>query len=364
MLETFSISSSTGSYLVEVGLNLEQTNSLSKSPDVVIADQNVANLWFFGQTENALLVDAIEENKTLDGCAKLIEGMRSKGASRGSHLYAFGGGIIQDLSTFCASTYMRGIRWTYIPTTLLGMVDSCIGGKSSINVGPFKNIAGNFYPPQKIVIDIKFCKTLALAERLAGLCEAVKICFAASDEQFEDYLQIVSESSSDLSEEKILQVVILSLKTKKRFIEEDEFDNGPRLLLNFGHTFGHAIEAATNFSITHGIAVGIGMLAEIQFGNAISNTKIISNRVLCLEGYIKKVLAVLPESIHALKSLDIEAAMRAFKSDKKHSSQEYVVVVANANGYLERVRVPICVETDELVRKRFSLLKEGFISEI
>jgi 3-dehydroquinate synthase len=364
MLETFKISSSTGEYLVEIGLNLEETKSLEKSPNIVIADQKVAQLWYPNQFSDVLLVEALEENKTLDGCAKLIEGLRSKGASRGSHLYAFGGGIVQDLSTFCASSYMRGIKWTYVPTTLLGMVDSCIGGKSSINVGPYKNIAGNFYPPQKIANDIKFCKTLPLAERVAGLCEAVKICFAASGSEFEEYLQIFSGSSSDLSEQEILQVVILSLHTKKRFIEEDEFDNGPRLLLNFGHTFGHAIEAASNFSITHGIAVGIGMLAEIQFGNALNHSQSIPDRVVKLNLYIKELLANTPEVLECLQCLDVDAAMSAFKSDKKHSAQEYIVVVTNTNGYLERIRTPICNQTDDLVRKIFSVLKEGLIGGI
>lgn len=364
MLETFKVSSSTGDYIVEIGLDLEETRSLKKSSHLVIVDQNVANLWFAGEAGDALLVEALEENKTLEGCAKLIEGMRFKGASRGSHLYSFGGGIVQDLSTFSASVYMRGIEWTYMPTTLLAMVDSCIGGKSSINVGPYKNIAGNFYPPQKILIDVKFCKTLALAEQIAGLCEAVKICFASSDNEFEQYLKVISGSASVLSEKEILQIVTLSLRTKKRFIEEDEFDNGPRLLLNFGHTFGHAIEAATNFSINHGISVGIGMLAEIQFGNAISHSQVISERVVKLDAYIKGVLASTPEAVNFLRELDVDIAIRAFKSDKKHSAQEYVVVVANSQGYLERVRTPICNKADELVRGIFSQLKEGIISEI
>lgn len=364
MFETFKISSSAGEYLVEVGLNLEETKSLDKPSHIVIADQKVAQLWYSNQSNGVLLIEALEKNKTLFGCARLIEELRSKGASRETHLYAFGGGIVQDLSTFCASVYMRGLKWTYMPTTLLGMVDSCIGGKSSINVGPYKNIAGNFYPPQKIVIDIKFCKTLALAEYLAGLCEAVKICFAASGSEFEDYLKIFSEPSSDLSEQEILQVVILSLHTKKRFIEEDEFDNGSRLLLNFGHTFGHAIEAGTNFSITHGIAVGIGMLAELQFGNILNSSSNTPDRVNKLDRYIKRLLVNIPGVVKSLKSLDLDAAMMAFKSDKKHNAQEYVVVVANKTGYLERIRVPICSETDVLVSEIFAFLKEGFISEI
>jgi len=364
MLETFNIISSTGSYRVEIGADLVQTRSLNKSPNFIIIDQIVADLWFANEKHEALLVEASEKNKTLEGCAKLIEGLRAKGASRGSHLYAFGGGIVQDLSTFCASSYMRGIEWTYMPTTLLGMVDSCIGGKSSINVGPYKNIAGNFYPPKNIVIDIKFCKTLALADQVAGLCEAVKICFASSGDEFDEYLKLFCESKSSLSEQKIMQLVILSLHTKKRFIEEDEFDDGPRLLLNFGHTIGHAIEAATHFSINHGVAVGIGMFAEIQLGHAFKATKISSSREVALGSYVKGLLADIPEMVGALQFLDIEAAMKAFKSDKKHSSNEYVVVVTNSAGYLERVRAPICPQTDELVHRIFSFLKEGFVSEI
>ena len=106
------------------------------------------------------------------------------------------------------------------------------------------------------------------------------------------------------------------------------------------------------------------MLAEIQFGNALSHSQNTPDRVVKLGGYIKQLLATLPKSINCLKHLDVEAAMRAFKSDKKHSAQEYVVVVANASGYLERVRTPICSQTDELIRGIFSYLKEGFISEI
>ena len=364
MLETFNITSSSGEYWVEIGINLAETASLSEASEFVVIYQTVADLWFSDQTPDLIIVEASEENKTLAGCARIIEMLRLKGASRDSHLYAFGGGIVQDLATFSASAYMRGIRWTYMPTTLLGMVDSCIGGKSSINVGAYKNIAGNFYPPQKIVIDVKFCKTLDIAEKIAGLCEAVKICFAATGDEFEKFLKISSAINAHLSDEEIFEIVQLSLRTKKRFIEEDEFDNGPRLLLNFGHTFGHAIEAATNFSLTHGVAVGIGMLAEIKFAKFTTQDFSVSPRVIKLEAYIKKLLSNIPEMVQSLTILDVDAAMRAFKSDKKHSGKQYVVVVANSVGNLERVHVPIVSDADEFIRQIFEYLKEEFAGEI
>lgn len=220
MLEIFNIASSSGEYWVEIGVNLTETASLSKASEFVVIDQAVADLWFSDQTPDLIIVEASEENKTLAGCARIIEMLRLKGASRDSHLYAIGGGIVQDLATFSASAYMRGIRWTYMPTTLLGMVDSCIGGKSSINVGAYKNIAGNFYPPQKIVIDVKFCKTLDIAEKIAGLCEAVKICFAATGDEFEKFLKIASATKAQLSDEEILEIVQLSLRTKKGLLRK------------------------------------------------------------------------------------------------------------------------------------------------
>lgn len=364
MLETFNIISSTGGYSVDIGANLPVTASLGNSSNFLVIDKVVADLWYSDQMSNSIIVEAIEENKTLDGCAVIIEGLRALGASRDAHLCAIGGGIVQDLATFSASAYMRGIQWTYIPTTLLGMVDSCIGGKSSINVGMYKNIAGNFYPPKKIIIDVKFCNTLALTERIAGLCEAVKICFAASGDEFDRFLKIPSTVSGNLSEVDVLEIVQLSLRTKKWFIEEDEFDNGPRLLLNFGHTFGHAIEASTNFSITHGVAVGIGMLAEIQFSKFAVQDFSISSRAIQLEAYIKRLLSNIPGMIESIRSLDLEVAMRAFKSDKKHSGQQYVIVVANSAGNLERVRVPIDDRADEFIRQIFEYLKKEFAGEI
>ena len=161
---------------------------------------------------------------------------------------------------------MRGIKWNYIPTTFLGMTDSCLGGKSSINVSKYKNLIGNFHPPYQIEIIPEFIKTLPKVELFAGLAESAKICFCRGDKFFNVYLSLSNYFlKKDLHNEDICNLLYHTLKIKKWFIEKDEFDKAERKLLNYGHTWGHALETATNFSIPHGLAVAIGMMASISF---------------------------------------------------------------------------------------------------
>lgn len=355
----FDIASSSGTYRVEIGACLRK--KAEKGNSFSIADEIVFSLWKDAIPNNAFSVKAVEQNKTLATSAKIIEAMRSKGTQRGSHLHAFGGGIVQDLATITASLYMRGISWTYYPTTLLGMVDSCIGGKSSINVGHYKNIAGNYYPPEEIIIDVEFCKTLALAEQVAGLCEAVKICFASKTDGFDQFIKNYSDLPLPLSSEQLIGLIELSLLTKKTFIEEDEFDNGPRLLLNFGHTIGHAIEAATHFSITHGVAVGMGMLAEMRLGMIMNDANEMPKRAIHLDLYIRELLKNIPEMVNTIRNLDVQAAFEAFKSDKKHTNQSYVIVTLNDRGYLKRVSIPISDDINRTTLEIFEWVKKDFL---
>jgi 3-dehydroquinate synthase len=359
MYVSFDVESSLGPYRVQIGSGISR--KVVRENSFSISDELFASLWKDSIPKDAFCILAIEQNKTLDTSAKIIEAMRSKGMQRGSHLDAFGGGVIQDLATISASLYMRGIDWTYYPTTLLGMVDSCIGGKSSINVGLYKNIAGNFYPPKEIIIDVEFCKTLPLSEQVAGLCEAVKICYAKNNDSFNKYLDHFSDISLPLSSEQLLGLVELSLVTKKSFIEEDEFDRGPRLLLNFGHSFGHAIEAGTNFLITHGVAVGMGMLAEMRLGMLLSNGKELPERAKYLDSYIRGLFINIPEMIESILDLDIDLALEAFKSDKKHTNQAYVIILLNQQGYLERATIPITERFNRDIFEIFKWIKEDFL---
>jgi 3-dehydroquinate synthase len=229
-------------------------------------------------------------------------------------------------------------------------------------VAGYKNIAGNFYPPREILVDVTFCRTLESVEKIAGLCEAVKICFAAQGDAFSRYLSLFEEPAAFLSEQQLLDVVALSLTTKKTFIEEDEFDRGVRLLLNFGHTFGHAIEAATQFAITHGVAVGIGMLAEIELSRQLCRFPANHSRIEALEGHVRFLLGQVPGLTEQLGRLSLPAAIKGFKSDKKHSASGYTVILATTSGGLEKISLPMTDESDLRVTHIFERLAEGRLS--
>ena len=176
---------------------------------------------------------------------------------RGHLLTAVGGGIIQDITAFLAATLLRGLRWRFYPTTLLAQADSCIGSKSSVNVGQYKNQLGTFNPPEEILISIDVLGTLNERDIRSGIGEMIKVHTIAG---LSDVHAIKDDYELMLKDKRVLgHYIRRSLELKKIKIEADEFDQGERLVMNYGHSFGHAIESATSYTIPHGIAVTIGM---------------------------------------------------------------------------------------------------------
>ncbi len=351
-LSNLEIITSTGRYGIQIGLGISRT-LINDASVIVIIDHNVLlyypHLAIKGRT---ITIKAEECFKTLDTVALLIEQLREMGATRKTHIVAVGGGITQDLTTFVASVYMRGLRWTYVPTTLLAMFDSCIGGKSSINVGKFKNIAGNFYPPDRVVIDPEFYNTLSTIQKIEGLCEAVKICYADNDNAFAEYINLATQKIITTGDKQLIPIIFLSLSTKKRFIEEDEFDQGARLLLNFGHTFGHAIESATAFEISHGVAVGLGMLAAMRFSERKKWISPRQPRAAQLAQYLRSLLTLNPELSSSLQTMSAQTAFAGFQADKKHSNSNFTIIAFNSAGQLERREVPK-IENTNLILEIF-----------
>lgn len=357
------IKTSTGQYGVDIGNGLCGVSSPQNLNDVWLVDKKVAALHPGVIPAEYIAQEAVEANKNLTSVAHILEAMRDCGSTRSTHLAVVGGGIVQDLGTFVSSCYMRGIDWTYYPTTLLGMVDSCIGGKSSLNVGQYKNIAGNFNPPQHVLIDTKFCDTLSDTQLSEGLIEAAKICYADSDQAFQNYRELTGEGAALPRGESLAPIIHLSLQTKKRFIEEDEFDRGIRLLLNFGHTFGHAIEGATHYAINHGTAVGLGILAAEHFATQHGYVKSGLANMNGLTTHIRHLLSFTPDLQANLKEMSSAAALRTFLSDKKHTSDHFIMILFDENGRLNRVRVPKSDSTEAKLLHTFEYLK-GLINEI
>ena len=359
MSVSFNIQSSIKSYKVDIREGLLTKPLFETSNNLIIIDKHVLDLYPLLQAKNLIAIPALESSKTLETASYVIEQLRLKGAHRESHLIAIGGGIIQDVVTLVASLYMRGISWSYYPTTLLGMVDSCIGGKSSINVGQYKNIAGNFYPPQVITIDPHFCNTLEPNEVIAGMCEAVKICFADRKKAFDEFLQL-AKIDGVISDSHLAKIIELSLRSKKIFIEEDEFDEGIRLHLNFGHTFGHAIEAAGNFSITHGVAVGIGMQFAIDIANRLSISNQASSRTQSLKNYLTSLLKNVPQLGNHLNAINVDQLFDKFKSDKKHTDKYFVMILPDKDGLLTKVSVNKEPSFKVLFQESFKLIQEAY----
>jgi 3-dehydroquinate synthase len=301
---------------------------------------------FIQITEPKIFLSAIEENKNLETTSKIIEFLGAHGCTKAGVLIAVGGGITQDLCTLSASLYMRGIEWVYYPTTLASMIDSCIGGKSSINVGVKKNIIGNFYPPSKIVIDFKYIDSLSPNDISAGLLEGVKITFAKGPEEFRKFIFAYETKNF----EEIIEVTLLS---KKWFIEVDEYDVAERKLLNFGHTFGHAIEAAGNFSITHGVAVGVGMQFAIDLANRLSPSNQAASRTESLNIYLTSLLKNVPHLAEHLNAIDADQLFDKFESDKKHTDKYFIMILPAKDGFLGKESV----NKDALFK---SLFKESF----
>jgi 3-dehydroquinate synthase len=208
-----------------------------------------------------------EHSKCLNMAMELYTKAIALGLDRKSAILALGGGVIGDLSGFVAATYLRGIPFIQIPTSLLAQVDSSVGGKVAVNHPMGKNLIGAFYQPQAVVIDIDFLKTLPDRELYTGLAEVIK-CGVIADKEFFSYLDESTQQILDKHPAVLTEIVRRSCEIKAWVVEQDECESSIRAILNFGHTIGHAIEANTDFSIyNHGEAVAIGMYGAALISN-------------------------------------------------------------------------------------------------
>jgi 3-dehydroquinate synthase len=213
-----------------------------------------------------LLLAAGEQHKRMASVERLAEELANHGADRDSVLIALGGGVIGDLTGFLAAIYMRGVRYVGVPTTLLAQVDSSLGGKTGANLAAGKNLIGAFHHPLAVYADVATLATLPAAELRAGLQEAVKAGIIR-DAMLFGFLETHAAAVLGGDEAALTEVVAASVRVKAEVVSADEKESGLRMILNLGHTLGHAIEAATGYKeLLHGEAVAWGMLAAITIG--------------------------------------------------------------------------------------------------
>lgn len=303
---------------------------------VFIIDKNVFNLYndFFISIscfDNFILLDAIEENKTLAASEIIFDKVISLRPTKKTKVISFGGGITQDVSGFVASTFYRGLNWIYVPTTLLAQADSCMGSKTSLNYKSYKNILGTFYPPHQIYICTEFTNTLAEEDFYSGMGEVVKLHTMGGESYLNELMSKLPKiHQRDLST--ILMATQSSLDIKWTYMDGDEFDQGKRNLLNYGHEFGHAIETATHYKIPHGQAIIIGMI----MANYISYSKKLITKLI-LEKTEKIFLELLKVNVDILKNVSNEDIINSMKQDKKRIGNNLPLIMLDENYTLSKV---------------------------
>lgn len=266
------------------------------------------------------IFESLESNKTIDQALKICEKLTEKAAKKNIHLISFGGGIVQDVTGFVASVLYRGIKWTFVPTTLLSACDSCIGGKTSLNYKHFKNLLGTFYPPERIFICSRFFDTLSEKDYESGLGEVVKFNIMSG---LKGLNKIDSQMNALLERDKLTidEYMENSLGFKKDFIEADEFDKGIRIHLNFAHTFGHAYESITDYAIPHGTAVALGMLVANRI--SLDRNMLTSSNVLNIEKIIKQIIHI----DNTLLDIPFDKYIAAIRKDKKQVDDNLTAVL-------------------------------------
>ncbi len=293
------------------------------------------------------VIAASEEAKSFEHLGPLISAVLAGGFRRDCRLLAIGGGVVQDIAAFIAAITMRGVEWAFIPTTLLAQCDSCIGAKSSINIGPFKNQLGSFYPPRRILLVHALLLSLPGDAIRSGLGEIVKFHLVEGPSAWSE----IQEVGVSPSPQRLEALIWRSLAIKRRYIEEDELDRGIRNLMNYGHTFGHAFESVTAFGIPHGIGVALGMACATFVSQAMG----LVGPAHFLE--VDRVLRPIYEPFQQrLAGLPIAGILQAMRSDKKHVAGTTYVILTRGPGAMEKV----AVDLDAVVRPALT----GFLDRI
>jgi 3-dehydroquinate synthase len=321
MYSTLEIQSKISNYSIHFIENLNAIQTLiDQSNTITFIDSNVSKLYPELYREANIVVESTENVKTLDGTHSIFDNLIERKANIQTRLVVIGGGILQDLIGFCASTYCRGIQYDLVPTTLLSQADSCLGGKTSINVKGKKNILGTFYPPNNIYICTEFLKTLSILDYCSGLGEVYK--FHILENRIDQF-----NIDGDITD-----MIYRGLLFKGDILSRDEFDKGERKYLNFGHTFGHALETTSQNNLPHGIAVILGSMIAIRIANKLKY-EVPNYNLLLLKG-----IELIHQSNIKLEQswFDLDSLLEIVKSDKK-STGKLTMVLSTDHNFLQDI---------------------------
>ena len=355
-LDTLAVPLGSRSYVVELADGAPERlaaslEELSPSSIFVVTDHNVQNaridwldraLHSVRTPHHRVSIVPGEQSKTLATVSTLWDEMLARGLDRNAVVVAFGGGVVGDLAGFTASTMLRGIRCVQIPTSLLAMVDSSVGGKTGFDHAAGKNLIGSFFQPSRVLVDLEHLSTLPARERAAGLAEVVKIALVL-DAPLLSLLERTAEAVSAGDREALRPIVRAAIEAKIRVVRDDERESGARALLNLGHTIGHALEAHAGYArLLHGEAVAVGTVIELaateRMGLTATGTAARASALLAR-------LALPTEAPAA----DLVAAWPYVLSDKKRASTTLKLPVVTAAGAGAVVPIAIDALRDAIV---------------
>ncbi|CAN5688964.1 3-dehydroquinate synthase [soil metagenome] len=319
--------------VVGSGLSLAETVAEVLEPGVavVMTDSNIGPLhvevvvrelegggWSVAEV---IELPAGEESKSLEVYGETVRRLANSGVPRDGTLFALGGGVVGDLGGFVAGTYMRGINFVALPTSLLAMVDSSVGGKVGVDLPEGKNLVGNFVRPRLVLAELDLLKTLPARELSNGLSEVIKMGLLSGGSYYEDLSSI---EDARVGDEGALQTLVMhSVRFKAEVVAEDELEAGRRAILNYGHTIGHGLEAAGGYGMAHGEAISCGMAAAARLSARKFGKDLIGRHEELLR------TAGLPTKLPALESEKVLAAMGR---DKKRRGGEHRFVLLEDVG--------------------------------
>jgi 3-dehydroquinate synthetase len=307
--------------LAELGLRTFPAHST-----VLVTDRNVAPLvpGTLADIPRHVLEPG-EAHKDWAALGRLLEALDAAGLDRDGHVLAVGGGVVTDLAGLAASLHRRGVLWTAVPTSLIGQVDAALGGKTAVNLSGGKNTVGSVHPPRAVLVDPRMLATLPPPELRAGLAEVLKTAVIAGEELLAR-VERLEPADVAAARAHVVDVIRACLECKAALVRDDLHDDGPRRVLNLGHTFGHALEAASRGRLRHGEAVGLGLLCAARLGAGQGGSA-------ALEGRLRA--ALLRWGLPVTADVDDAAVADQLLRDKKRRDGRNVYVIPVAPGRVE-----------------------------
>ncbi len=306
---------------------------IDNSHTIVVMDENINSLYpsLFEELPK-IIVQASESSKTLETASLVYEQLIDYEADRHSFILGIGGGIVCDITGFVASTFMRGVRFGFVATTLMAQVDAAIGGKNGVNFNRYKNMIGTFNQPEFVWCNTSILSSLPIRERNAGFAEIIKYGLIQNPEIL-DYVETLNNNISNINSDDYTYLIKETVSIKAAIINTDPYEKGLRKILNFGHTLGHAIEKNSS-KYNHGEAISIGMIAALSLSN--NNGGISHDEIIRVEKLLEKY--DLPTTADA--SL-ISNAIDSIAADKKRNqnSIDFIIISEIGNASIQPIEI-------------------------